>query len=355
MIHELARKHYLSFKDKKYPLNLYQEDKNFCYLNLNINSLSSNPYRYYPELKNRLLAQKYLQAISHLSLPFKKTLSLNEENTLFTQGSVEAIDLIIRVFCEPEIDSILITSPTFPYYSYRASLENVSITDIPLIGEHYQLLNLESIRHSNAKVLFLCSPSNPVGTLLNLQEIEKAIQNFSGIVVIDEAYIEWTNQPSCAEWIYKYPNLIVLRTLSKFWGLAGVRCGIAIAQEKILNTLRLAQTMFIFPDSSSEIIISHLELHGIFSEIKDQVSKLRENFVAFLSKLDYVKKTFPGEANFLFVQFQDAKKVENFLFSKKILVQNCSNQVPETLRISIGSEMEMNRLKKALEELSHGR
>ena len=353
MVHKLARKHFLPMGAKSYPVTLYGDDPHLCYLNLNINSLSSDPYKFYPELKNDALARRYLEILGKLSQTDRSSLCLKEENILFTQGSAEAIDLIIRVFCEPQKESILITSPTFPYYSYRASIENVTITDIPLLGENYNRLNTEAILASTAKVLFLCSPNNPVGTVLDPDEVKKIIEGFAGIVVLDEAYVEWTDRKSYVEWVQKYENLIVLRTFSKIWGLAGVRCGIVIAQKGAIDALRLSQTLFSFPQSSVDLLMAKMDEVDKIMDYKREMIELREDFCQFLENQQCVKKIYPGEGNFLLIKFHDAHKTEKHLLNKKILTSNASNQVAETLRVSIGSSEEMVRLKSALKEMEY--
>lgn len=352
MIHKLARTHYFPFEEKAYPISQVQEDESVSYLNLNINNLSHSSYRLYPQLKNDRLARKYLHALSVLSHASLERVPLAEDNLLFSQGSAEAIDLIIRVFCEPGKDAVMITSPTFSYYAYRAALENVSVVDVPLEGPDLNVLNVGEILNQPAKVLFLASPNNPVGTLLDLKVVEEIVQRFRGIVVMDEAYIEWTSQSTCAGWVLKYDNLIILRTFSKMWGLAGVRCGVSIATKSAIDTLRLAQPMFSFPDSSAEIVMDKMnDVERLFG-YKMRMDRYRVDFFDFLMKLEFVERVYPGEANFLLVKFRDEKKVQLHLLREKILVSSAAHQVPNTLRISIGSRVEMERVKNQLMEMS---
>ncbi len=339
MIHRLSRRHYFEIEKNRWRI-ASEKDSSFTYLNLNINSQCRDPYVFYPPLRNGRLASTYLQEVLRSDL--------KEESLLFTQGSTESIDLIIRAFCEPGKDSILVTPPTFPYYAYRARIENVHVETSPLRGDDLNELNVSEILASSAKVLFLCSPNNPVGTLLNLDSVEQVIREFSGIVVLDEAYIEWTNQPTCIEWVKKYDHLIVLRTFSKIWGLAGARCGATVADQSIIDTLSFVQPMFGFSDSSADLVLSKLKKPEALVADKSAVELLRQDFFNFLQNLPFVEKVYPGVANFLLVAFHDAEAVEQRLLRERILVSNASHQVPNTLRISIGSEEEMQRIKHVL-------
>ena len=347
MFHKLARKHYTSLASQHYPLSLDFNNKSLTFLNLNINSFSDHPYSTYPSIKQPELAKEYIKVLKKLSYLSENT-PFQEENILFTQGSSESIDLIMRVFCEPGKDSITVTSPTFPYYTYRANIENIPVLNVPLQGENLNILDTQKLSQSPSKVLFLCSPNNPVGTLLSLDQIQEVIESFSGIVVVDEAYIEWTDAPSVIKWVEKYDRLIVLRTFSKIWGLAGVRCGVTIAHPQLIETLHFSQTMFGFPTSSADLVLSQMKNVESILTYKSQAIPLRKNLFNFLQASPFTKKVFPGTANFLLAQFYDEKKVEQHLLKAGILVSNASQQLPGALRISIGSDKEMRLLEATL-------
>ncbi len=341
MFHKLARKHYSLLSEQSYPVSYGQEG---VYLNLNINSNSQNPYKLYPEQNNLALKEKYLKILHH----FSQEALLKKEQIQFAQGTADAIDLIIRVFCEPSEDSILVTNPTFSYYAYRARVQNVLVQDVPLLGNNLNLLNVEKIILSSAKVLFLATPNNPVGTSLNLFQIEEILQGFQGIVVVDEAYIEWTKNSSALKWIGKYDHLIVLRTFSKIWGLAGVRCGALIADESIIRAITLTQNLFPLPTPIADLVYSHLDDLKTLAQDAAQMHDLKRDFINFLRTLKMVKKVYPGDANFLLIEFQKAELVEKKLGEAKILVTNGSYALPNTLRISIGTPSQMCLLKKNL-------
>jgi histidinol-phosphate aminotransferase len=349
MIHPLARKHYFSVK--RYPMEMKEYDRSTHYLNLNINSESDTPYKWYPPFKNNRLAESCLQMLCQLSGTMRSSSQLTAENVLISQGSSEAIDLIIRAFCEPKEEAVTVTNPTFFYYSYRAKIENVSVFDIPLQGEHLNVLDTEQILAHPTKVLFLCTPNNPVGTVLDPQKVELLIRRYPGIVVLDEAYIDWTEMPSFMGWPEKYENLLVLRTFSKIWGLAGVRCGITIGAKSAIETLSTAQTMFSFPNSSTEIILDKVRDVESILHYRSRMKQLRSECLSFFKELKSVEKVYPGEANFLFVQFHDQRKVREELLKEKILVADTAFIFPRSLRISIGLREEIEKLKRVLKQL----
>jgi len=348
MFHKLVRRHLKELESKRYPITDTSRFNSFSHLHLNINSLSTHPYTTYPPLKNNAIALSYIQVLSRLGYLPEENPFLREDHILFTHGSVESIDLILRTFCEPGKEAILVTPPTFGYYGYRAAIDNIPVVQVPLMGENFNLLNVERILSESAKVVFLCNPSNPVGTLLNPHELKTIVENFKGIVVVDEAYIEWTDADSCVEWVARHNNLIILRTFSKIWGLAGARVGVTIADPSIIEALHFSQTMFTFSINTAELIEEKMKEYEAVISHKAQIKKLRERFHQFLVEKPETQKVYPGAANFLLVQFDDEKKVEQRLYDAKILVSNCSHLVSRSLRISIGTEQEMISVEEAL-------
>lgn len=352
MFHKLARTHLINLESKRYSISFDKGFDSFSYLNLNINSLSSGPYKTYPPLKDHSLAHDYIKTLRNLFYLSKESSLLNENHIFFTNGSTESIDLIIRTFCEPAKDAVIITPPTFSYYAYRALIENIEFINIPLLGENLNQLDIPNIlKQKQAKVLFLCSPNNPVGTTLDPKEIKTIIRKFPGIVVVDEAYIEWTVAKSCIQWLADYENLIILRTFSKIWGLAGARAGVTISSPDIIDTLHFLQNMFSFPKSTADLVQEKMKEYKLVLSHKAQVKEQREQFYNFLIGLKITEKVYPGTANFLLAQFYDEKRVEKLLYDAKILVNNCSNQIPRALRISIGTPEEMECLEKVLNEV----
>lgn len=339
------RQHLRDLQPEKLPKTVNEDNDSHCFLNLNINSLYTGKYVFYPSVLYDQLYEHYLKILPEISNCQDLSLSLKTSQLMFSQGSAEAIDLLIRAYCEPQKDSIIVTNPTFFYYAYRAKLENVNVIDIPLQGENYDVLNCEAITSAEAKLLFLCHPNNPVGTVLKQEQVELILQYFKGIVVLDEAYIEWSHTSSFVSFISKYDNLIVLRTFSKIWGLAGIRCGMVLGAEELLKPLKVMQTMFHFPSPCQQILRSAMDDISILNDSKRECREILEDLRSFLLSLPLVTKVFPSEANFLLVEVKECQKLYQFLLGDLILVKDNSNLIHNTLRISLGTKEKIERLK----------
>lgn len=269
-------------------------------------------------------------------------------------GSDEAIDLLIRIFCEPGQDSILITEPTYGMYEVCAGVNGINVQRVLLTHDFGLDLNLlfRSITQST-KIIFLCSPNNPSGNLLERGKVEQIIQTFSGIVVIDEAYIDFANDRGFLSSLQRYPNLVILQTLSKAWGLAGLRLGIAIASEEIINTLNKIK----YPYNINSITqqVAYIALKD--SKKKDvwvkEILKERERVLLELSKLSIVIKIYSSASNFLLVKVNDAKTIYQELSKRGIVVRDRSSIIrcEECLRITIGTSQENDLLINTLKIL----
>lgn len=314
-------------------------------LSHNINPYFEDAYGAYPDIQHEDLKKTYLKTI--LSVPpssksTSKNLSphLSSKNLLFTVGSTEAIDLLIRTFLEPNQDKVCILTPTFPAYEHAARLHNLTIETLPLEGTDCSSFNKEELIRLNPKMVFLCNPNNPTGTLLNPGLIEDVCSSFNGFVVVDEAYIEFSDTPSSVFSLSSHKNLIVLRTLSKAWGMAGVRCGCIIADEPILNALRYVQLPFGLSSPSQEHIKSALHNPAkAFSSWK-KIKEARESLSKNLSSLNGVSHVYKSHGNFLLLVLKDFQKVNTLLQNHGIYVMNCSQWIPSSLRVSIGNEVE---------------
>jgi histidinol-phosphate aminotransferase len=256
------------------------------------------------------------------------------EQVLFVPGSVTALDLLIRVFCEPGTDCIVITSPTFPVYGHYARAYGVRVADVSLGGENFDQLDVEGILAEGAKLVFLCHPSNPVGTALRLEQIEELAQRACGLVVVDEAYIEFSNVPSTAALLSKYPNLVVVRTFSKAWGLAGLRIGALLADPCIIRSIRILLDPFACTVVAQQALVATLECVAAMRESVQRVQHQRVRLTADLAALPGVLRVFPSEANFVFVQFADASEPLAALVVAGDWVADTGYQIPGTLRIS---------------------
>lgn len=280
--------------------------------------------------------------------------SFSAENILFTPGSITAIDLLIRTFCEPLADRICIQDPTFPAYRYYARSYNVDVINVPLAGDSFHYLNTDAIAATRAKLTFLCNPNNPVGSILNLAQIVDVLDQSSGLVVVDEAYIDFSDTQSTIKLIKEYPNLIVLRTFSKAWGLAGLRIGAVIAEKLIPYTLRLLLDPFCFTLPAQKAVADKLDnVDEVRKSIK-MIRSERERLYLELQKLSIVNRIYPSQANFILVEFKNSSIVYESLLRANVLVSDMSFQVKNSLRISIATDQENQRILSLLKNVNSG-
>jgi len=273
---------------------------------------------------------------------------INPKRIFLGNGSDEAIDLIFRIFCEPAIDNVVAIEPTYGMYKVCADINNVEYRKV-LLNENFQmnadLLSAASDKHT--KVIFLCSPNNPSGNLLNREEMRVIVENFSGITVIDEAYIDFSSEPSWLNDLDKYPNLIILHTFSKAWGLASLRCGMAFATEEIIALFNKVKYPYNLSTLVQQTILDQLNVGNAFkTEWVTRILKEREPLATALKTLPTVEKVYPSDANFLLVKVTDAIGIYKKLMDAGVIVRNrnsvslCGN----CLRITIGTEEENRAL-----------
>ncbi len=271
-------------------------------------------------------------------------------NIFIGNGSDEAIDLVFRVFCSPGKDKAIGISPSYGMYSVAASINDVEYMQVQL-NEDFSLPKeklLAAASGNNCKAMFICSPNNPTGNAFPKSEIMEIAGKFNGIVVVDEAYIDFSKEESMVGEIAEYPNIIVLQTLSKAWGMAGLRLGLAFASEYIINLFSQVKYPYNVNVSSSRIAAALLE-KGIERE-KAVLLQERERLAKGIAELDIAEKVFPSDANFLLVKFGNADEIYNYLIGKGIIVRN-RNNVPGCagcLRISVGTKEENDLLLQAL-------
>lgn len=269
-------------------------------------------------------------------------------------GSDEPIDLIVRAFCEPNQDSILITEPTYGMYKVCAEVNAVNVQQVLLTPEFD--LDLEAIPNTfdaTTKVIYLCSPNNPTGNLLSRDKIVEVLKRFYGLVVIDEAYIDFTKSKSFIHELKKYPNLVVLQTFSKAWGLAGLRLGMCFASEEIINILNKIKYPYNVNIRTQELALDALENVYRKDIWVDEILKERDLLMRQLKRLKIVENIFPTDANFLLVRVKDAQFTYQYLMDNRIIVRDRSrvNLCYNCLRITVGTPEENKRLIEALEQL----
>jgi len=281
---------------------------------------------------------------------------LAADNILATRGADEGIELLIRTFCTAYQDNILICPPTYGMYAISAENHGASIVKVPLINNGLNLASMTK-QVGKVKVVFLCSPGNPTGNLLPQEEIKAAVELFkdSAIVVVDEAYIEFCHDKTVINWLAEYPHLVVLRTLSKAFALAGLRCGFTLASSEIITLL--AKVIAPYPVSApvAEIASSALSIQGL-QQVNIRVQEnniLREQLAIWLNEQTWCVEVFASDANFILFRVESLVQ-KDFIFSsleqQGILIRDQSKQVQleNCLRISIGSERELSLLKQTI-------
>ncbi len=269
--------------------------------------------------------------------------SLQPENLFFGVGSDEVIDLLIRVFCEPLTDKVIIPEPTYGMYKVACDINNVETVSV-LLNDDFQI-DFDEIERSfddNIKMIFLCSPNNPTGNLLNKNDVLAICEKFNSIVVVDEAYIDFSIEGTLVDEIKNYLNLVVLRTFSKAWGLAGIRLGYCVAQPEIINLLFNVKAPYNINSLTRYALKSALMNFELKNLYVKSIIRERERLKNQLESLEAVKKVFPSDANYLLVKFDDAKDVQIKLAGRGIIVRDRSSQpkLDGCLRISIGNEEE---------------
>ncbi len=269
-------------------------------------------------------------------------------------GSDEAIDLLFRIFCEPRTDNILICPPTYGMYEVSAEINDVSIKKVNLTDNfQLDLSAIENAVDAQTKLLFVCSPNNPTGNSFAREEILNLAKDFGGIVVVDEAYIHFSDAKSLMSEINNFPNLVVLQTFSKAWGLAGLRVGLAFANAEIIELFNKVKPPYNISEIAQNAVLDALQNAD---EVKTTIEKIiteREKLVADLRDFDFVEKIYPTDANFVLVRTTDALKIYNFLLAEKIVVRNRNNVelCGGCLRITVGTPEENENLMRALRKV----
>jgi len=313
------------------------------FLDANENSLGSPLTKWY----NRYPDPQQIQLKEKLS--FIKKISPDE--ILLGNGSDECIDLLIRAFCEPKEDNIIICPPTYGMYEVYGHINNVEVKEVPLLPDfNLHLEAIETAIDEHTKIIFLCSPNNPTGNNLNREDIEMLLNNFNGMIVLDEAYINFSRHRSFVPALKDYPNLVIMQTLSKAWGLAALRIGMIFSNQEVINVLNKIKPPYNINGASQELAIGALDnVEEVNTMIRETIEH-REELVKALQQIDIVEKIYPSDANFLLVKVTRANEIYAFLKERGIIVRNRSNVIlcDECLRITVGTSGENEELVKAL-------
>lgn len=312
-------------------------------LDANENSLGSpltKWYNRYPDPYQQKLKEK---------LAFVKQIAANQ--IFIGNGSDECIDILFRTFCEPRKDNIIICPPTYPMYEVSANINDVSIQKAPLLSD-YQLniAHVEQLVNTHTKIIWICSPNNPTGNSLDRIDIETILNHFEGIVVVDEAYINFSKQKSFVQSLIDYPNLVVLQTLSKAWGLAGLRLGMCFASPQIIGYMNKVKAPYNINIVTQEMALQALEEVGQVNDMIKLLVDMRIALAEVIASMPHVIKVFPSDTNFLFVKIPQARKLYEYLLSQGIIVRDRSalELCEDSLRITVGTEQENTALVDAM-------
>jgi histidinol-phosphate aminotransferase len=315
------------------------------FLDANENSLGSpltKWYNRYPDPHQKAIKEK---------LAIVK--GIGAEHIFLGNGSDECIDLLFRSFCEPGKDNVIICPPTYGMYEVSANINDVEIRKAPLLDDfQLDLVHLENLVDAHTKLIWLCSPNNPTGNSLNRADIEMVLNNFNGIVVIDEAYINFARQKTFLQELTEYPNLVVMQTFSKAWGLAGLRLGMAFASTAIIDILNKVKPPYNINQATQELALKALDEVGQVNDMIKLLVDMRVALAQVFQLMPTVEKVYPSDANFILVKIKEARKIYEFLLTKGIVLRDRSNVklCEDCLRITVGTEKENTILIDAMQD-----
>ncbi|MBL7936987.1 MAG: histidinol-phosphate transaminase [Bacteroidia bacterium] len=274
--------------------------------------------------------------------------NINSNQVTIGNGSDELIDLLIRCFCEPKEDNILVCEPTFGMFKVYAQLNNVNVLNAPLVKETFLFDEQQILKAvaTHTKLIFICSPNNPTGTSISIEQLRTIASNFNGIVVVDEAYIDFSEKQSAVNLIAEYSNVLVLQTFSKAWGLAALRVGVAYGNPSIIEVLNKVRPPFNINSNSQELILNALKKSSIKDTLVESILKQKIYLENELQQLSFVKNITESDANFLLIEVTNAKQICDYLLEKNILISNRSSLLncENRIRISVGTEKENKQL-----------
>ena len=312
-------------------------------LDANENSLGSpltKWYNRYPDPYQQKLKEK---------LAFVKQIEANQ--IFIGNGSDECIDILFRTFCEPGKDNIIICPPTYPMYEVSANINDVQVQNAPLLSDYQlNLAHIEQLVNDQTKIIWICSPNNPTGNSLDRIDIETILNHFNGIVVVDEAYINFSKQKSFVQSLIDYPNLVVLQTLSKAWGLAGLRLGMCFASPQIIGYLNKVKAPYNINIVTQELALQALEEVGQVNDMIKLLVDMRNALAQVIASMPHVIQVFPSDTNFILVKIPKARQLYEYLLSQGIIVRDRSalELCEDSLRITVGTEQENTLLVDAM-------
>ncbi|MFD2550907.1 histidinol-phosphate transaminase [Bizionia sediminis] len=344
MLTQLIRPNIKALQPYTAARDIYNTNQtNYLFLDANENP-NNNGLNRYPDPQQTALKQR-LAAIK----------GIQTNALIIGNGSDEILDLLFRVFCEPNKDAVLIVPPTYGMYEVLANINAVNTIKVPLTSTFQLPVSaILAAATTNCKLLFLCSPNNPTANSFQAADVETLLQKFNGIVVIDEAYIDFSDTESWLTRLDDFPNLVVIQTLSKAIGLAGIRVGLGMASAEIIALLNRIKPPYNINQLSQEIALTRLENIPLINSEIEQLKQERKRLIKAFRELKVVVKVHPSDANFLLIEVDNAAKRYQQLLKLGILVRDRSQELGCTncLRISIGTPSENNQLLAVLRQLA---
>jgi histidinol-phosphate aminotransferase len=313
------------------------------FLDANENSLGSPLTRWYNRYPDPW-QKKVKEALSAIK-------GVPSRNIFLGNGSDECIDILYRAFCNPGKNNVIINPPTYGMYEISARINDTQVRRARLLDNfQLDLSQLETLVDPDTRIIWICSPNNPTGNCMNRQDIETILNNFDGLVVVDEAYINFARHKSLVQELDDYPNLVVLQTLSKAWGLAGLRLGMAFASEQIVHVFNKIKPPYNISQPNQELALKALDQIDQVNDMIRSIVAMRDELRVSLSSLPVVQQVYPSDANFLLVRFDDPRATYQYLLKQGIVVRDRSKVelCHGCLRITVGTEIDNQELITAL-------
>jgi histidinol-phosphate aminotransferase len=314
---------------------------------------NENPFGSITEVDHNRYPDPYQSA---LKVEIAKIKGCEPSQIFLGNGSDEAIDLLFRAFCNPGKDNVILLPPTYGMYGVSASINQVEIRNVALTPD-FQLQpdKILAAADDHTKILFICSPNNPSGNKVKREDIYFLLDHFPGIVVVDEAYIDFSSEPSLIQVLEQYPNLLVMQTFSKAWGLASLRLGMAFASPELIAILNQIKPPYNISGLTQDTVLAGLKNKVKVKELIEKILEERSYLRQELEKLPYILHIHPSDANFLLVQVPDANRFYEGLIQEKVIVRNRSTVLhcEDCLRITVGTREESHSLLQALKKVNH--
>ena len=317
-------------------------DKEMILLDANENPFNNGMNRYPDPLQLKL--KKRLAEAKHLAI----------EQIFLGNGSDDVLNQLMIAFCTPGKDKAVLLPPTFGMYQVCASINGIETIEVPLTADfRLDITAINAVQSNATKIIFIPSPNNPTGNCFALEDIKRIVEDFDGLVVVDEAYVEFAIDKSVISWIDKYPNLVVVQTFSKAQGLAGLRLGMAFAHPEIIGLMNKVKAPYNINVLTQKEVMRRLEEQGLIQQQVHQIKQGKEQLLLEFKSIAFIEKVFPSDANFFLVKMDDSKRRYNELIDRGIVVRDSSKNLncANTLRITVGTPDENNALIIALRSM----